>query len=107
MVDGAEATVGMVSVPNQEAADKIAQALVEGRLAACVQAFPIKSTYSWEGEINTDDELLLLVKSRASLAEKIRELVVSLHPYDVPEVLFVAVGSGHSPYLSWIDSVTG
>jgi periplasmic divalent cation tolerance protein len=97
-----------VTVPNEQVATSIARALVEERLAACVNRIPgVRSTYTWEGRTCVDDELLLVVKTRKSHFERVRARVKELHPYSVPEVIGLPIVEGHGPYLAWIDEVTG
>jgi periplasmic divalent cation tolerance protein len=87
-------------------ADRIADALVAGRLAACVQQLPIRSTYRWEGEVQHDQEILLLVKTRAERFDEISTAVAELHSYDVPALTVVAIVAGSDDYLAWIDDET-
>lgn len=98
-----------VSAPDADTAAALARALVEGRLAACVQVLPgITSTYVWRGEVEEEAEHLLLVKSTASRFEAIRALVRSEHPYDTPEVLAVPVVAADPAYAAWVaDTVDG
>jgi periplasmic divalent cation tolerance protein len=103
-----EALVLFVTVPGEEVAERLARALVEEKLAACVNRIPgVRSTYSWEGKVTVDDELLLVVKTRRALFEPVRARVRELHPYTVPEVIALPIVQGHEDYLRWIDEVTG
>ncbi|ARS91444.1 divalent-cation tolerance protein CutA [Natrarchaeobaculum aegyptiacum] len=76
-------TTVYVTVPTDHA-DDIATTLVEERLAACVNRFPITSTYRWEDEVHTDDEVALLVKTTDKAYRELEERVLDLHPHDVP-----------------------
>jgi periplasmic divalent cation tolerance protein len=88
---------------SREEADAIARALVEGRLAACVQVVgPIASTYRWDGDIQADEEWLLRVKTTAEHAGAVKAAIARLHSYDVPEVLVFAVADGAQGYLDWV-----
>lgn len=87
-------------------AGRIARALVERRLAACVQRLPIRSTYRWEGEVVDDDEVLLLVKTMADRFDGIVATVDELHSYELPAVSVVAIAGGSIRYLDWIADVT-
>jgi periplasmic divalent cation tolerance protein len=87
-------------------ADRIADALVERRLAACVQQVPIRSTYRWEGEVQHDDEILLLVKTRADRFDGVASVVRELHSYDLPAITAVPIVHGSTDYLAWIDAET-
>lgn len=88
-------------------ADRIADALVARRLAACVQQVPIRSTYRWEGEVQHDDEILLLVKTTADRVDAATTAVLALHSYDVPAVTVVAIAGGSGDYLDWVATETG
>ena len=101
--------IGFCTVPDRPAAQRIATALVEERLAACVNIVPgIQSVYRWEGQVEQSDELLLIIKTtRQAPMSRIRERLLTLHPYDVPEFLLVPVGSGLDKSLAWVgQSVT-
>ena len=91
---------------SQQEADTIASALVEKRLAACVQCEPIHSTYRWEKAIERENERRLTIKTRRALYDAVEKEIVSLHSYDVPEILCVAVDTGLGPYCDWIREQT-
>jgi periplasmic divalent cation tolerance protein len=94
--------VVLVTVP-ADAADTLATALVESRLAACVNALPrVRSTYRWEGHVERADEVLLLVKSMVGAFDALSERVAALHPYDNPEVVALPVSGGRAAYLDWV-----
>ncbi|HLE15088.1 MAG TPA: divalent-cation tolerance protein CutA [Anaerolineales bacterium] len=99
--------VVLITVPSEEVGEAIAQALLDQRLAACVNRLaPVHSIYTWEGKTSTDEELLLIVKSRADLfAGRLVPAVKALHPYQVPEIVALPVVMGSPDYLEWIDSV--
>ena len=102
-----EAIVVLCTCPTDESATRIADALVEEKLAACVNALPgVRSTYRWEGEVHRDDEMLLVIKTVRARFEELRARILSLHPYELPEVIAVDVTAGHAPYLDWIASST-
>ena len=100
--------VVLITVPDVEAGRKIADHLVEKKLAACVNILPsVQSTYRWAGETNADDEALLMVKSKADLFEdRIIPAVQALHPYDLPEIIALPIVLGSDRYLEWIESET-
>lgn len=101
------AVVAYVTVPDKEVAKRIAAELVEAKLAACVNILPgVESVYWWEGKVETDPELLLKVKTRASLVPRLAAAVKATHPYDVPEVIAVPIVGGLPEYLSWLDDST-
>jgi periplasmic divalent cation tolerance protein len=89
--------------PDAETAQRIARALVEQRLAACVNVVPgLRSIYRWQGAIQDDAECLLLVKTRAARVTALTEAIRGLHPYELPEVIAVPVVAGLAPYLDWV-----
>lgn len=86
----------------------ITEQLIESKLAGCVNIIPeVRSIYKSEDEFGTDNALLLIIKSRASLFEKIKEKILTLHTYDVPEIRFMQISNGHKSYLKWILDNTG
>jgi periplasmic divalent cation tolerance protein len=98
-----EVRVAFITAPDLEKATGIARALVEERLAACVNLLPgIRSVYRWEGSIEEDAEVLLVVKTRADRAGELVDRVVELHPYDVPEVVMLPAVGGSPAYLDWV-----
>ena len=89
-------------------AQTIARALVDGRLAACVQIVgPVTSIYRWQGKINTAQEWQCCAKTRRELYNRVEETIRRLHPYEVPEILAVEVSAGSADYLAWLDNETG
>ncbi|MDG6220362.1 MAG: divalent-cation tolerance protein CutA [Candidatus Thermoplasmatota archaeon] len=91
----------------REQAQNISEALVERRLAACVQILgPITSTYRWKGKVETAQEWLLLVKTREELFDKLAEAVKDMHTYEVPELVAVEIAKGSSEYLAWLIEET-
>ncbi len=97
----------LTAVDRPEAAQAIAKALLENRLAACVQIWgPIQSLYWWQGKIEKTQECLMLIKSLRELYSKIEETIRSLHPYHVPEILALPILEGDSAYLQWLKAET-
>jgi periplasmic divalent cation tolerance protein len=103
-----EYIIVLITTPNQETSEVIANTLLEKKLAACVNMVgSILSFYNWEGDINRDEEMLLIVKSRAELFESdLIPAVRAVHPYEVPEILALPILMGSANYLAWIDDVT-
>jgi periplasmic divalent cation tolerance protein len=96
------------TVDSEEAANQIARAVVERRVAACAQVLgPITSTYWWEGAIESSQEWLCLIKSTESRFAALEDAIREHHPYDVPEILSVPVSAGSSAYLDWLRRETG
>ncbi|MCD9007384.1 divalent-cation tolerance protein CutA [Luteimonas sp. XNQY3] len=89
--------------PDAMVAERIARALVEDRLAACVTLLPgVRSIYRWEGAVVADAEVLLMIKTTAAQLPALRDRLVALHPYDVPELIALPVDDGLPAYLQWI-----
>ena len=85
-----------------EAARAMARALVEARLAACVQILPIESVYRWEGVVETAPEHMLVCKIVAADFLAVEAAIRVRHRYDVPEIVMTEIAAGHAPYLDWI-----
>ncbi len=96
------------TVGSEEEARKIARALVERRLAACVSIVPqVTSIYRWQESVEEAREWLLMVKTTAANFERVREAISDLHSYEVPECLCIKIEDGSAAYLQWIgDSVS-
>jgi periplasmic divalent cation tolerance protein len=95
------------TVASPEEADRLARALVDRRLAACVTILPqARSVYRWQGRVEESTELLLLIKSRRPLFAALSEAVRALHSYEIPELIALPVVDGNPPYLDWIDHET-
>ena len=95
------------SAPDRAVAEKIAHALIERKLAACVNILAAcTSVYRWQGKIETTGEVPLLIKTRAAIYDEVEALVKSLHPYELPEIVAVSVERGLPEYLDWISAAT-
>ncbi len=102
-----KALIILCACPDQESAERIAYHLVENRLAACVNiSSPIKSVYRWQGEIEAADEVMLFIKTSASSYDELEQAILSLHPYELPEVVALPVDKGQQNYLGWIIQCT-
>jgi periplasmic divalent cation tolerance protein len=93
------------TLPDADAAERVALAVLEARLAACAQVDgPVTSRYWWDGALETATEWRCTIKTTAGVAERTVAAVVAAHPCDVPEVLVTAVAGGHEAYLDWVAS---
>lgn len=99
----------LTTAGSREEAEKIAQALVERRLAACVNLLsPIKSVYRWQGKVENAAEHLLIIKTTAARCEAVARAIRELHSYQLPECIQLDIEGGSAEYLQWIeDSVAG
>ena len=99
--------VVLVTASSREEADKIAQGLLEEKLAACVNIVEgLESRFWWQGKIDSAKELLLIIKTRKTLFNKLAKKVRSLHSYTVPEIIAIPIISGSKAYLDWINDCT-
>jgi periplasmic divalent cation tolerance protein len=99
-----ERVVAFSTVGSPQDAERIARTLVDRRLAACVNILPgVVSIYRWKGELQRDDERMLVIKTRTDRLAALRDALVELHPYELPELVAVPIEDGHAAYLSWID----
>lgn len=90
-----------------EIASSIAETLVNKKLAACVNIVNgIESVYQWQGKIEHEQEILLIIKTRQSLFSQLEQIIQELHNYELPEIIAVSVSSGEKNYLNWIQSAT-
>ncbi len=102
-----DAIVIFCTVPNKDDAKKISRAIIEENLAACVSTIDkVNSLFSWNNEICTENELLLVIKTRRELFENIEILIKELHSYNVPEIIALPVIIGSEDYLGWIEHET-
>ncbi len=107
MNSASSALVILVTAGSESEAEKIAMGLVQEGIAACASIVPkIKSIYTWEGKIENEEEILLIIKTRESLFEKVRDRIKSLHSYSVPEIIALPVTNALKEYLDWIFEVT-
>ncbi|HEY8558943.1 MAG TPA: divalent-cation tolerance protein CutA [Pyrinomonadaceae bacterium] len=94
----------LTTTPNAEEGEGLARKILEARLAACVQVLPpMKSFYVWEGEIQTDSEHLLLVKTQAGKFDELKGFIEANHSYEVPEIVGVEAEKVSDGYLKWLD----
>jgi periplasmic divalent cation tolerance protein len=93
----------LVTAPTREQAEAIATTLIQAKLAACVSLFPIHSIYTWQDQVNHDEEWQLLIKSALVQFEPLEATIRALHPYEVPEIIALPLVAGSLPYLQWIS----
>jgi periplasmic divalent cation tolerance protein len=106
-LDGAAILV-LTQLPDRASAEALARALVESRLAACVSVgAPVESLYHWRGEIETAQEVPVVIKTAARRYATVESEIRARHPYELPEILAVPVIDGFEPYLAWIAAETG
>lgn len=95
----------IITVPSQEEAEKIVNALLERRLIACANVFgPVSSSFWWRGKIDRAEEYLVFMKTEDRLFERVSEVVKRLHSYGVPEIIALPIVKRFTPYLEWISS---
>jgi len=94
------------TVDSPEAADKIIARVLDEKLAACVQVFPVTSHYVWQEQRRCDAEIMLQMKIKTSDWEALCEHIRHAHPYDTPEIVRAAIEAGDARYLKWISEVT-
>ena len=105
--DEGSALLVFTNLPDRSAALKLAQGLIDKRLAACVNVLSgCTSVYRWEGTVEQTDEVPVLIKTRASRYAEIEAAIRSLHPYELPEVIAVPVVRGLADYLEWVAEET-
>jgi periplasmic divalent cation tolerance protein len=100
-----EAIVVLMTAANGEEAARLADMLIGAHLAACVQILPeMESVYRWQGKIERQPEILLLVKTARSKFDDLEREVRALHSYETPEIIAVPIVAGSSPYLEWLSA---
>lgn len=105
--DSPQRLLALNACPDSGTAEKIAAALVEERLAACVQVLPgVRSYFRWEGKADNAAECLLLIKTTAARYPAAERRIRQLHPYELPEIIAVPISVGLPEYLRWVDSCT-
>lgn len=93
--------------PDAATAAHITAALLDQRLAACVsEGAPVRSTYRWQGGLESAVEIPLQIKCTRERYPLVEQAIRELHPYDVPEIIALPVAAGHGPYLRWVDDET-
>lgn len=100
---GENGFVVVLCTAGQTEAEKLAEALVTERLAACVNISPVRSCYIWECRVCWDGEVLLIIKTTADLVEALKKRIMELHSYAVPEIIVLPIVDGSSAYLDWVS----
>jgi len=95
-----------ITAPNVKEAEKIGKILVEEKLAACVNIFPIRSIYRWKGKIEKAREVVLIAKTKKTLFSKLAKRVAEIHPYEIPCIVGFDIKQGNEEFLEWIDGET-
>lgn len=88
---------------SRKEAQKIARDILRRRLVACVNIMPVTSYYRWKGKITVDREYLILAKTRSEAFRKLKERILALHTYELPEIVSLKINEGNEEYLDWID----
>ncbi len=99
-------SIVLATVPSKEVGVQLARELVDRKMAACVNILPATSVYRWEGKVREDEEHLMVIKTRRTFVDDIRDLFDEQHPYDLPEVIALEVEDGSADYLNWIKGET-
>lgn len=104
---GYQHIIVLSTCPGSITAKKIAQDLVENKLAACVNAIPgVQSYFSWVGKVDSAEEHLLIIKTTHEHYAALEKRIQTLHPYELPEIIAVPISTGSSDYLKWIQDST-
>ena len=105
--DARSLRVAFATAPDGDVAARIARALVEERLVACANLVAnVRSIYRWQGRVEDESEVMLILKTRADRVGALAERLRALHPYDLPELLVLPVEDGLAPYVEWVRAET-
>lgn len=99
-------SIVITTVSDDSEAARLAEILLEQKIAACIQVTPIKSYYTWKESLQTDSEQLLFIKAKHSDFTAIQQCITENHSYETPEIIEVSITNGLPAYLGWIDEVT-
>ena len=100
---GSDYSIIITTCPEKDSAKSIAKLLINNRLAACVQMFPIESMYIWQDRVFDENEIMLFIKTKKVLLDKISALIKKHHTYDVPEIIQIPITGGLPQYMRWIE----
>ena len=102
-----EFIIVFITAPNEKEAASISRTIVEESLVACVNIIPsVRSIYRWQGRVEDEQEVLMVVKTKKSLFERLQERVKELHSYEVPEIIGLPLVEGSKEYLDWLGQET-
>jgi periplasmic divalent cation tolerance protein len=99
-------TIVLSTCGSRNEAEKIGRDLVRRRLAACVNIVPVSSCYRWKGRITLSREHLIIAKTRSEFFRKLKNRILALHSYELPELVSLRIHGGYEPYLKWMDKET-
>ncbi len=100
-----KAVIMVTTLPSRREASNIATMMVQKGFAACVSLFPVRSIYMWEGNLEDDDEVMLIVKTSEEKVSELKGWIKEVHPYQVPEILVINVSDVGADYLNWMEMV--
>ena len=106
LIKETEYSIVITTAADKESAKTLAKVLVEKKLAACVQMFPIESVYLWQDKVCDGNEMALFIKSKTALFSKISAAIKENHAYEVPEIIQIPITDGLTEYLAWIGQIT-
>ncbi len=95
----------IITTCKPEDEEKIVDALLSSKLAACINSFSVKSKYIWEGKLEEDEEKLLIIKTKKEKYKEVEKKIKENHSYEVPEIICLDIVNGSDSYLKWIDEV--
>lgn len=99
--------VVLTTIDDLDKGRRISKLIIDKKLGACVNLIgPIQSEFFWRGKIEESKEWLILIKTRKDLYKKLEELIIKIHPYVTPEIIYFEIGGGFDKYLKWISEVT-
>jgi periplasmic divalent cation tolerance protein len=99
-------SIVLTTFSRKETGARITAALLAAKLAACIQVFPIRSSYPWQGKIARDREFLMLIKARSKRFTKVKETILAHHDYKTPEIISLRIDRGFAGYLRWMGKAT-
>lgn len=102
-----EVLLVMSNLPDRASAQAMARALVDARLAACVNILPgVTSVYRWQDNVEQAEEVTLLIKTTRRHYPQLQQAIIAAHPYELPEVIALSLAEGHAAYLHWVAAET-